>query len=291
MAFLCQKCASPPWEETASLSRQLVTLLSADEDKPLRATALYVLAVCLDSQPQPDWGAACAVSKQGLQFCIESGQKSGAVEALAQLAFLCAKCASPPWDETTALSRQVIGLLTEDDDKPLRVTALETLASLLGGRESPDFSAAAEAWEEAAEQLPRANNILGLVISLDCVGKFSDADAWIARLDRAKLGDEETLGSPLSRRREAYLALRRNDLEAVITIASGLRETSESARAMLLLSVACFVRGDHAKAHEAIHSAHSNKDDRAWFAHVAAAYFARHGGDIGQYRSLLLEMP
>ncbi len=283
--------ATPDWEEAYQLSEQAMKLCVELERKAeavqVSAQLVWLCPRCAESP----WKEATELCRAVLGILTADEDKRLRGTAVHRLSSIMQNSPTPDWSQIISISEQAVELLKSSGEANEFEQALIGLASALEDQPTPDMTRAIALWREICHRFPNVNSLLGLVMSLDRAGEFIEADRWVSQIQPEQLGgDDESPDSPLAQRREAYLALRRNDLKSVTAVALRLRNTSENARGMLLISLVRFAQGEPAEARQYFEAAQAASDDMTWFWPIAGAYYARHRqGNIDKYKQLLGE--
>ena len=77
----------------------------------------------------------------------------------------------------------------------------------------------------------------------------------------------------------AFLELRRNDLEGVLTIAKKLHNGPQHSRALSLEAIVHFAKDESEAAHKDLVSAKVDQKDLSWLKKIAEGYFRRYNRD------------
>ena len=283
--------ATPDWEEAYQSSEQALKLWLELERKTEAVQLLAQLVWLCPRRALPPWVEATELCRAVLGILTADEDKRLRGTAVHCLSSILQASPTPDWSQVISISEQAVELLMSFGEANELEQALIGLASALHDQPTPDMTRAIALWKEICHRFPNVNSLLGLIMSLDRAGEFVEADRWVSQIQPEQLGgDDESPDTPLAQRREAYLALRRNDLDSVTAVALRLENTSENARGMLLISLVRFVQDEPAQARQYFEAAQAASDDMTWFWPIADAYYTRHRqGNIDKYKQFLGE--
>ena len=292
----------PEWDEAIESYRQALELLTKPERSEERADTLSHIAYCLHHKPKPEWDEAIEFYRQALELLTKPEQSENRANTLYYIAFCLRSKPKPEWDEAIEFYRQVLELLTKSGRQDVLTSILSEIAFCLCHKLKPD-------WDEAIGLLRQAINMLvvpgqtidhiatlhpeytiGIIMALDGKGLYEEAEIWANRLNKSHLVEDEAtaINMPIIIRRQAYLALRSNDLKAAISFIEELRDTSENNKAMLLASIVYFYKNKTRKARQLILITSPDPNNVAWIRTIAICYFQRYAPDkLAKYISLL----
>jgi tetratricopeptide (TPR) repeat protein len=158
--------------------------------------------------------------------------------------------------------------------------------------ETADWEKAVEIWRECVDKFKDINSEFGLMIALDRIGEYEEADTLARQINIERETDAfSDAARALDDRRRAYLLLRENRVEEVLEIVDALRDGPEHIRVLLLASVGLHFKGDSDIAFDTMREAKPEPTDCAWILNIAAGYFNRYAPEmLGDFKSALTDL-
>jgi len=270
----------PDWDKAAECYSKALELQTDQEQLVNRARTLYSLAYSCHNKPEPDWAEAINYYRGALEFMIAPENRAERAWILYQLAYCLHEQPEPDWDSAGRFAQEGLELsrlLGERGQMPLPPSQL---ASILEEMSNPDLDTAIEFRRESVENLKNIRSIFELIIALDRKGEYNEGDYWEKKLENTNLLDiDESEREALKEQRMAFLELRRNSLDQVLTLADKLRNGPQHSRALSLAAIAHFARDENEVAYRDLVNAKANRKDLTWLRKVAEGYFKRYGKD------------
>jgi len=281
----------PDWDQAIHYYNQALALQTAEELPADRARTLCSLAFCCQNNPKPDWHRAIQHYREAIELLPASEQRSERARILYQLANCLSRQPEPDWDSAGRYARDALDLSRVPGERIRTPLPPSLLASIFEEMSSPDLDAAINFRRETVEATKNVNSIFELIVAVDRKGEFEEGDYWARKVQDTRLIDiDEPDREALEGQRMAFLELRRDSLDGVLTIADRLRNGPQHPRALSLAAIAHFAREENDAAYQDIVNAQASREDISWLRKIAEGYFRRYSRDkLGGFLKMVEE--